>query len=254
MSDFLTNLAARAIAQPSLRPRTPSRFEPARAEEAEAPQIAAAAHGPRRIAAARAPSPAAALLESDDTAAAAETPRVEPPAASTPKQERTVEVKQDVVRERIVRERMPAEPEVIERVDVREIPRTRADVVERLVEQVVEQMAEGPERVVRVVERDELEPAAETPALPHRFENEAPRVVVVDKQQRDEWRPSPPLRGPSPRARGEGREAAEATVHVSIGRIEVRATTPPAEPRRPARKPPMSIDEYVARRDTKERG
>ncbi|HEY2324276.1 MAG TPA: hypothetical protein VGJ82_15560, partial [Thermoanaerobaculia bacterium] len=33
MSDFLGHLAARALAQPSLRPRTRSRFEPAEAEE-----------------------------------------------------------------------------------------------------------------------------------------------------------------------------------------------------------------------------
>ena len=36
MSDFLTNLAARAIAVPTLRPRTRSRFEPVGAGEEEA--------------------------------------------------------------------------------------------------------------------------------------------------------------------------------------------------------------------------
>ncbi|HEV7239332.1 MAG TPA: hypothetical protein VGQ36_08840, partial [Thermoanaerobaculia bacterium] len=52
MSDFLTNLAARAIAQPSLRPRTRSRFEPASAEE-PAPEWPTVASSERRLPAGR---------------------------------------------------------------------------------------------------------------------------------------------------------------------------------------------------------
>ena len=39
MSDFLTNLAARAIAQPTLRPRTRSRFEPSEETTPEWPTV-----------------------------------------------------------------------------------------------------------------------------------------------------------------------------------------------------------------------
>ena len=41
----------------------------------------------------------------------------------------------------------------------------------------------------------------------------------------------------------------EPTIHVSIGRVEVRAVTPPAAQPRTAPKPAMmTIDDYVARR------
>jgi hypothetical protein len=42
----------------------------------------------------------------------------------------------------------------------------------------------------------------------------------------------------------------ETTVHVSIGRIEVRAVQPPPEPRRrePAKSAVMNLDEYLRSR------
>ena len=68
----------------------------------------------------------------------------------------------------------------------------------------------------------------------------------------------PPIPLVAPRSERARREAAfgrestppvEATIHVSIGRIEVRATpTAPARERAPAASPVMSLEEYLRTR------
>ena len=65
-----------------------------------------------------------------------------------------------------------------------------------------------------------------------------PRVTVVERQP-------PPVRPEAP--------AAEPVIQVTIGRIEVRATPPPAQPSRPrpAALPALSLEEYLRRRSRK---
>ena len=66
--------------------------------------------------------------------------------------------------------------------------------------------------------------------------------------------PAPPLlahrRADGPRTRAPGQaEADQQVVHVTIGRIEVRADRPPAQEHRPSRnKPLLSLDDYLRRR------
>lgn len=87
------------------------------------------------------------------------------------------------------------------------------------------------------------------------------RVVPVD-QNRPEPAPMPEVRASGivarprvapfvepPPARPEPAERAEPTVKVTIGRVELRATPPPAVPRRPRRRSAvMGLEEYLRRR------
>ena len=57
----------------------------------------------------------------------------------------------------------------------------------------------------------------------------------------------PPLR---PRDTGMEKAPASPRIEVTIGRIEIRATTIPAPPRKASRPPSMSLDDYLAKRDS----
>jgi hypothetical protein len=91
-----------------------------------------------------------------------------------------------------------------------------------------------------VLPRPSPPPAAQAPrpAPPTRVLVE-PRVSVAP--------PAPP---PVPSAPIRAAEAPEPTIHVTIGRIEVRATPPPAQPSRPrqAASSALSLEEYLRRR------
>jgi hypothetical protein len=114
---------------------------------------------------------------------------------------------------------------------------------------------------VRVVERTaEAEP--QTPPPRHRDDEEPPRVTrgddvhTVERETIRELRTTPPRvvtretlrRAASPAAAAAPAES-EPVIHVSIGRVEVRAVTPPpsAAPERASRRP-MSIEQYAARK------
>jgi hypothetical protein len=67
--------------------------------------------------------------------------------------------------------------------------------------------------------------------------------------------PHPPaFPPPAPSAPAPSNDAAPA-IHVSIGRVVVRAVTPPAPPRRKATTPPnvMTLDDYLSRRKARGR-
>lgn len=245
MSDFLGNLAARTIAAPSLRPRTRMRFEPEPAEELGAPQVLDA---PRAPVAAKAEAPAAEPSSRPAVARETNVPvqRVEPP----PPAERVVE------RTKIAPP-VPPREHVVERV----VPKAgETVVVERIHETTIETMA--PQNVERAVERDE-QPAPRR----HRYDEQPPRVEEPSATKTDRHEASPRERVITRRETNRQRieqqiesrvaEAApnaEPVVHVTIGRVEVRAVTQPA-PQRPApqRSPVMTIDDYVAKRSSKER-
>jgi hypothetical protein len=319
MTDFLTSLTARTLAQPSLQPRVLSRFEPERrgepllpaeetelvrtaapapkpaprtrtltAEETESVHTAAPAPKPTprtRSLTAAAP-PAFRAEAAADEPAAPEMPRgEEEPSRTLPPPTRNASYEetpapppprpagvlaaapsrgtapgQPAGRRRDARESAAAAPAVREQIRVVDVPVVRHER-ETLVATHIETQTET--REVRVpVDR----PVVERRETRSRYE-EAPPVIV---ETREEPR-LPPLfdreerltRSTASRRTRERRElrAAEPPaappqpeVHVSIGRVEVRATTAPAAGKA-RREPPrmMTIDDYVAHRARKER-
>jgi hypothetical protein len=79
---------------------------------------------------------------------------------------------------------------------------------------------------------------------PHRYDEEPPRVIAQEPQIRERL---------VTRSEPEAAAPAEPSVQVSIGRIEIRATTAPPAQRRARGRTAMSIDDYIAKRDAKER-
>jgi hypothetical protein len=298
MSDFLSNLAARTIAAPSLRPRTRMRFEPGGANGVAEPALADASPAvpmPREQTSA-APEPSAKQEPPARTKIARPAVRVasspnEPPpreerrptaaaesshretgvtreAAAPPATERerlvvhevplvethveTRVVREPAVETRIVRERAPAERIVeqqVERTHERILETREGPETERVVRETVTQK-ERPhrhdERPPRML-REETVRDRET-----RVERVQPREIVRgrDVVRRDSMQQ--PQRAERRReADGRGTPAAqsEPVVHVSIGRVEVRAVAPAAAPPRAQRRSPvMTIDDYVAKR------
>jgi hypothetical protein len=308
MSDFLTNLAARTIAAPSLRPRTRMRFEPAADEP---PQMIAADAAPPHEASAAIVVPVAANSSRAPMRAEATppTPSIEhhsprtpervppqrpvqqavplrqpqtssdPASAPDQKPERHDEtlIETHIVREavpevRVVREETASEP-VRETSLIRERVRVPERIVEQRIDKTVERIIET--REVPVIEPISTETAAPKQNKPHRYDEQPPRLVreevpremrnrvQADKSServgdrvivRRETGPRPPAatsrRTAIPRDTRQSTPAtSEPVVHVSIGRVEVRAVAPTPQPRlAPRRNTPMTIDEYVAKR------
>ena len=220
MSDFLTNLAARAIAQPSLRPRTRSRFEPL--EETPAPLEWPTVAMERRPPAGRpAGSPAGVVetnaVKAEQATATGQRP-VHPPASGRRAPE--VRIEREVARE---------------------------------IEHDVQRVVETQERIVRVPQVERIQQIER----PHRYEQQPPRILREREElhrerlvrERVDRRPQILTQPQSAQAA----PAQEKTIHVSIGRVEVRAVSQPQPQRERPRGAAMSIDDYVARRKAKER-
>jgi len=258
MSDFLGHLAARAIAQPSLRPRTRSRFEPGEAEETPL-------NWPVAKKDETAPTPAIVQRRAIDHRAvpeAAPPSRFEPPAVNqsieTPSV-RGAEVSSALPRDSAA----DAAPERTER----PLPEGTTRVV-REVEQQTEYVAQP---VTEIVEREVRVPVATHGAQPkaerkaqHRFEREAPQIIratprvsapeVQARRSAPSGLPAPHRGGSAKRVPEQGSAASpEPVIEVSIGRIEVRAVPAASGSRSPGRPAAMSIDDYVAKRKAKER-
>jgi hypothetical protein len=273
MTDFLSNLVARTIAQPALQPRTRGRFEPAAAEAAplvwpEAqPQVARPTDSVAPRAAAT-PRVRTAMSEPARTEATVrdESEHEEPPRETvTPK---NIEPPRPTPMRRATEPAPPAP-----RTQTREAatpPQPARAETHREVER---------ETVVEVVTRTEpatppMQRRAKTsrttppePTTPHRHDEVPPRIDATEppspasaepaqattrttRTRRDTFANAPRL--PASRQLADPRPLTPdptPTIHVSIGRIEVRATTQQAPPRRESTRAPMSIDEYVARRD-----
>lgn len=222
MSDFLTHLAARSLAPPTLRPRTLSWFEAeAPAEAPENEELQSVARAEVRSTTAQ-PAVAAAL-----------------PASAVTHEEVIREHTHDVVREA-----------------------STTHVVERR-EEVVRAEA-GAEITRRPVNGEQQPPAArrETSGDENRPASLPRREQRLPDANADQRRPafSPLVRGqaesrpalPQAREASISRES-EPVIHVSIGRVEVRATTAAAPPRNARRNAAMTIDDYVARKNAKGR-
>ncbi|HKS24461.1 MAG TPA: hypothetical protein VJZ76_16795 [Thermoanaerobaculia bacterium] len=114
---------------------------------------------------------------------------------------------------------------------------------------------------VRIVERTAEAGEAKIPSPRHRYDEEPPRIVrgddvhTVERERIREVRATPPriiaretLRRAAALAAAAAPAESEPAIHVSIGRVEVRAVTAPvsaASERAPRR--PMSIEQYAAR-------
>jgi len=226
MSDFLTRLAARALAQPTLHPRTRMRFEPEVAEEPAPVWPERSAVTP---AAEREPERAAA---SEPPHAASEPLKPQPPRVIT----------RDVVR---TEQRVHVEPHIETRIERRVLHR-------------VDPRVRTQERIVR--ERELVHTETETTKLvPHRHD-EQPPVVSGAAGFSLPPRANTTLARPKPAA-PHGRTpsivmpapAPAPDVHVSIGRVEIRATTPPAPRKSSPRSGTMTLDDYVAKRNRERR-
>jgi len=114
---------------------------------------------------------------------------------------------------------------------------------------------------VRVIEHTAESGDEQGTPLRHRHDEEPPRVIrgddvhTVERERIREVRTAPPriitretLRRAAALAATAAPAESEPAIHVSIGRVEVRAVTPPpsaATERAPRR--PMSIEQYAAR-------
>ncbi len=231
MSDFLGHLVARTIAQPSLRPRTRSRFESPTIEEAPLvwpetttaaePQVVTQTPTPSTPAQTTAPQadrrrPAGWVSgvspltggRRDDAAPAGEDAGGPDPSKS-------------------------AEPE------------TRV-----VIEHDVQRIVETNERVVPIAAR------------PHRFDEQPPRIIErrgsreIEERQHERVIHTATDRIHRIAGKAQSIESAaapEPVIQVSIGRIEVRAVTPASPARSAQRGAAMTIDDYVAKRKAKER-
>jgi hypothetical protein len=243
MSDFLTNLAARTVAAPTLRPRTRSRFEPAAAEPL--PMLPAetmpSPRAPRAIEEPLATHEAFRHPERSEGPGGAGGAQALPPSPLA-----TLET---------TKERPPVEPA---REDAPPAATPSVERREVILPRIEQQLADDP------LPPPNTNATIPTPTvtLHHRFDREPPRV-----ERRVETRHSVEtttlLRERISRVGSVRREvaaiqaasaAAEPVVHVSIGRVEVRAVTPQPPARRAAPRPPsLTLDDYVARRDGKGR-
>jgi hypothetical protein len=316
VSDFLTNLATRAIAGPTLRPRTRMRFEPVANDEPE-PLLDDLS------------SPAA------PTSTATATPRViresvlEPRDAQSPeivtrettrtetKEKRIViahEHRVIVDREAPARQATPAPPPFRAAIETTSPSPSRAaeranpamTPPPRVARHEDAQTNAPPSAVTRSIDADAAAPPsrvtrpidAKTNAPPPRVaphadpntadphdDRQAINTVVETRTIRtpalapptqaaralDAARPRRTItriaRTMPPRDEHTSRDAQpsrantiaatpdppEPTIHVSIGRVEVRAVAPASPPARRTAPQPMSIDEYVARNDARGR-
>lgn len=238
MSDFLTHLAARSLAPPTLRPRTLSRFEaeaPAEAPENEDSQSVARAEVRRTTA--------------QPVAAAA------PPTASAVTHEEVIrEHTHDVVREASTTRVVERREEVVRREEAVRAATVAATVAPAIPAGTTQRQVNGeqPPAGRREPSGDENRPAS----LPRR-EQRVPDAIA--EQRRPAFSPlvrgqveSRPALPPQTREASIARES-EPVIHVSIGRVEVRATTSAAPPRTARRNAAMTIDDYVARKNAKGR-
>ena len=241
MSDFLTNLVARTMASPTLRPRLRARFEPP-AEEPAAAMPEGEAAPPRatpRSAATEVPvhvireaaSPPQAVAEERENVA--ETP---PAAPVAPRREEAVPVERAV----------HAQPPQIEQRET-PIPPPRPTSVAVPEPRDEEETPQAAETIITHRHRFDLEPprVERRVEMRHSVERESvfrERTVRVSSLRREIA------------AAADAAAPTEPVVHVSIGRVEVRAVAPQPQSRRAApRAAALTLDDYVARRDRKER-
>lgn len=265
MSDFLTNLAARLLAAPTLRPRTLSRFESepnASPWATPSPEVAerdaepAAPHTTRRAVA-------------TPTADVGDDPQ---PETEPPRRVRRAPDRDERGAERTHRAALPESyPQTIalpphaapepraERIETRHetnIASHTLQTTERVTERVIDRVREQHDTTIRIEAPPSADDADASPAAAaprHRHDEQPPRIARETRQPSTMAVPREPR--PSPRqAHAETSQSSEPIIHVSIGRVEVRAVTPAPVPQRTrTRNAPMTIEDYAARRNAKGR-
>jgi hypothetical protein len=264
MSDFLTNLAVRVLGAPALRPRLRSRFEPApaaagialetappRREQERMTRVEVAGEPPRRMVIGAVPAVPRSMpqrqppplvpgetkrpVEDDHTSPPASadsaTHPPPPPAAAPPQQRRIAAAVPPVVT--ASRGTPPAHVLTESIVETREI---------------IVREAGAPDAA-------STQPAP-PPALPrHRYDEQPPRIERTVVSREALFANAPPRPARASQSRMDVPAPSEPVIQVSIGRVEVRAVTPPpaAKPNRAPRAAAMTIDDYAARRNAKGR-
>ncbi|GLH74131.1 hypothetical protein GETHLI_26330 [Geothrix limicola] len=225
MTPFLERLAARSLgAMPVLQPRRASRFEAT--DTSGAPEVVAETESSSPVRAAEAPAPSQVFVPATATSRA-------PEAAGPPPPRR--EPSQDLG--------TPAKPALTHEVFTPEIERPREKAP----------LLAAPEPVFRLHEvQVPASPASlpPSPLLPFSQAREAQPLLAASPHhpafaeplpaQRRE--PKAALPPPSPERRED--------IHISIGRIEIRAlpTKAPQAPRRTAESPASTLDAYLQQR------
>jgi len=242
MSDYLANLAARTLATPPLRPRVRMRFEPEAAEGTPQPQR----FEPEAVAAPP-PQPVMPRIETRHRVERVETPPRVIERESEREQRRERESPPRVITRQTTVAAPASEPEVTERVE--QVERIETRVIQPSERHAIEEEREAGTR-------EDLHPSppkeAEAPQRPHRYDLEPPRVAAPASPRVRE--PERIRREPTRTAPPSGiAQKSEPDIQITIGRIEVRATSAPAAPRRGRARAVMTIDDYIAKRDGKER-
>ena len=264
MSDFFSNLVARTIAQPTLRPRTRSRFEAPALEETplvwpEATPAARIEEEPRTATAAPA-SPSIPRLPDELARPAGRRAGVTPAsdARNVQKdgQKNAQKIEEIAGRERVER----SEPGRTHDETARVIAQDQKRVV---IERDVQRVTDSSERIVPVAVPVPVRVPVPVVARPHRYDEQPPRIIErrgpreVEEVQRERVIRTTLERTQRVVGKAQPFESAtpaEPTIQVSIGRIEVRAVTSAPQPRNASRgNGTMTIDDYVAKRKAKDR-
>ena len=250
MSDYWTNLAAKVGTRTDVvQPRLPARFESpagARAEETELAQRVEPGSQPTAAPQGRAEEPA----EADPRARAARLPPVRTITAQEPLPATKVPATGSVP---------PALVPIAPQVPVARQPQLAAAHPSRVEPKIERQGAPQPS----VAFRDIAPARSQTSASPMSLTVQPPLegaerqaetgLTAPGVRPTDTIRPNTTLStrpGVPPVSADDG---APPTVHVTIGRVEVRAVTPPqtrqpVPPARPRFQPPMTLDAYLKRR------
>ena len=280
MSDFLTNLAARTLGALTLRPRLRSRFEPAPATagialEAAPPRLSsgraadvdASAKPPRRMTVDAAPAVQQA------------TPQRQPPLAPSLTKKQPVEDDHTAPPTSVdiaVHPPQPAAPAPRRTPAAATTPLSSPRSTPPPPRALTESLAESPAKSLtgsligsltktiaetrEIIVREPAAPGAATttpqPAPPrHRYDEQPPRIERTVVSREMHFANIAPRSARATQSRVEVPAQSEPVIQVSIGRVEVRAVTPPpaAKSNRTPRAAAMSIDDYAARRNAKGR-
>ncbi|HEY2069706.1 MAG TPA: hypothetical protein VGG48_09155 [Rhizomicrobium sp.] len=270
MSDFLTNILGRAESKP-IRPRLPSMFENTAAPitsterapvvemnvEHEAPAPAAATRAPtpqqpaRSVRATPPPHEDAPPFETNVTTRRSVQPRDDPPPPAPPAPQQFASPIGPTPRPRV------------EETDA-EVPATpitpRPAATQPLKPETTPPAFEAPRQTVKEThERETVRVFENTETTTTRIvESKADPIAPALPPQPAPFAPPPPMAQPRQEARREEPThqtavAAEPTIHVTIGRIEIRATEErETRPRRDvAPSPVMTLDEYLKSRGSR---
>ncbi len=246
MTDFLTTLVARTIAPPSLTPRLRSRFEPLAFDDAGIVESVReiAIDGPSSPAPSLASAPSAEVPDREEKVQAVPvSPRRR---ESAPPSRREAEATRIVplVTQSAETPEFAARPE-----PVAVVPAPHITQPERAAAPLGHRTAAPPPAEPAPAPIEHRETRVETRESTRTIERA--RTIATRLLERSETSRlfAQPPRAAAPQAAA----APEPTIHISIGRVEVRAAaTPAAVPRAAKRSAVQSLDDYLDRRNRKD--